>query len=189
MDLRIPVENFIEDVLPNTYLFHRSGCYHYFSQCSPQKEILSIYRQPIWPGIERIDFERKYTRGPRLSNGNYLLVGSIGKGRQFYPTVGLQSATKTHRTYDKRTKKFHLIRTSIRTTIHKIVATICRVKPSPDHKYVDHINGDRSDYRIENLRWTTPRENAIGVLGGRVNPDEIYDLTRSFKKEERFSGI
>ena len=172
MDLGIPIENFMKEVVPDTYLFHKSGCYHYFSTCSPQKEILSIYRQPIWPGVERINFFR--IKKPRF------LIGSIGKGRQFYPTIGLSLNKKTFMKYDKRVKKFYKVDCKMRTNLHKIVATICIFKPSAEHRYVDHINGDRADYRIENLRWTTPRENAIGTPGGKRNPDEIYDLTRAY---------
>lgn len=33
--------------------------------------------------------------------------------------------------------------------------------PNPENKpFIDHINTDRTDYRIENLRWVTAKENA-----------------------------
>ena len=47
---------------------------------------------------------------------------------------------------------------AIRKTLHRIIAKA--FIPNPDNKpQVDHINGDRTDCRIDNLRWVTPSEN------------------------------
>lgn len=58
---------------------------------------------------------------------------------------------------------------------------------------VDHINGDRSDDRIENLRaasysenaanWGSHSRNTTGVLGVRKHRDGHYETRLSFKKK------
>lgn len=45
-------------------------------------------------------------------------------------------------------------------TVHKLVA-LTFIGPRPDGHLIDHINGRRDDNRIINLRYLSPRDNAV----------------------------
>ena len=70
--------------------------------------------------------------------------------------------------------------------------------PNPDNKScIDHINTDRADNRLENLRWATQKENHNNPLSlinhanasrGRVVSEE-QKKRQSEKMKGRFKGV
>lgn len=81
-------------------------------------------------------------------------------------------------------------------TLHRLIAIA--FIPNPENKpCIDHINTDRSDNRIENLRWCTQKENHNNPLSivnhgnassGRVVSEE-QKKNQSEKMKGRFKGV
>ena len=62
-------------------------------------------------------------------------------------------------------------------SVHRIVATTFIENPEAK-KEVDHINNDKTDNRVENLRWCTRRENLSNMQGRRgIGPIEAIAPT------------
>ena len=64
---------------------------------------------------------------------------------------------------------------SIDIKLHRVVALAFIVNDNPEKKVsVDHINNDRLNYSLENLRWVTNSENNKGLSRPR---NECWEVT------------
>lgn len=101
-----------------------------------------IYFYEIWKPIK--DYEgyyevSNYGRVKSIGNRGRILKPKKGNNRYYYVILSKNGKPQTKR-------------------IHRLVAEA--FIPNPDNKpYVDHINTDRNDNRVENLRWVTHKEN------------------------------
>ena len=64
--------------------------------------------------------------------------------------------------------------------IHRIILQSFNPIDNFEEMTVDHINGIRSDNRLENLRWSTNEENTFAMLANRA--DLHKELTRIIQK-------
>lgn len=67
--------------------------------------------------------------------------------------------------------------------VHRMVATAFNLPRREDQTCVDHINRQRADNRVENLRWVTYRENLENCAPRRTNTGEAHITRREQTKK------
>jgi predicted XRE-type DNA-binding protein len=132
-------------------------------QCSNLGKVRSLDRLLPWKSKTGISYVRK-TKGKVLSPGKYRYL-------QYH--LSLPSGYKTF--YG-----------------HRLVAIT--FIPNPKNlKEVDHLNGDRFDNRVENLRWVTPSENMTAAYDNnqqkhgekshfaKLNKTQVFEIINLYK--------
>jgi hypothetical protein len=104
-------------------------------------------------------------------------VAHLGDGRYYVSNFGrVKGPLKMIKLQETKTGYYSMRIRSKDTTpklktilIHRLVAIA--FIPNPDNKpFINHINFNRKDNRVENLEWCTPKENAIHTIKhGRAN--------------------
>ena len=168
-----------DNLLLDTYVIYPTGGYHPFYGVP---NTLPIYQQKIWPRVVRIKFSKRFVSKEKLNNmrktnlrknqtsehvnpywdGRYLQINL--KRRTYYTRNYYTTIKKNGKHSTGRDKCSKLI------SIHRLVALA--FIPNPENKpQVMHINDDRTNYLIENLKWGTQGENMKGTLKRR--PDTM----------------
>ena len=151
------------------------------------KEILGERWATVPPkvlGDSKNEYEASTLGRVRRKDNKKILSGSIANGYRVYT---FRQKDKDGQKEPAKTVKGH--REPAKTVKgHRIVALT--FIPNPDNKRcVDHINANKQDNRVENLRWATDLENkrAHETISNRAwTPDQDEALLKSLEDTPKF---
>ena len=102
-----------------------------------------------------------------------IMVSQSGKVKTKFNMLKLSPDKKGYLEICDRSKGHH--------RVHRLVAIAFLPTPTDDQTQVDHINGDRTDNRFENLRWCSNLQNS-------TNKDKV-NLFRGKPTSSQFKGV
>jgi len=148
----------------NMYVVHTKGGPHMFAlRCSKDTELNPLYRENIWPYIERICYYVKRKKGKNPS---------VWERVETEPSICIPSITKKD-PYPRISFSPENNGPQVRTYVHQFLAML--LKSKIEGGCINHINGKPADYRLENLEWVTYKGNATGVARPKLDYDIMYD--------------
>ena len=137
---------------------HRNSC----KSCEGNKGktvLVNEIENEVWKDID--DYEGLYQ------------VSNLGRIKRIYPYEHLISNSKNSKGY--YTVGFTKNNLRKNKMVHRLVAKAFILNPD-NKKEVDHINTNRTDNRVENLKWVTHKENCNNPIS-KIN----YSNTRKGK--------
>jgi len=128
----------------------------------------------VWKPV--LDYENTYAVSDmghikRIAPGSSTYAGRIIK-----PVVNKRGYCQVNLHRDGKAKKM---------SVHALVLEAF-AKPRPRGREANHKNGNKSDNRIQNLEWVTPKENvrhAIDKLGRPSTPGESNVVSKLVKEQ------
>ena len=127
-------------------------------------------QEEVWKPIENFALYEVSSIG-RIRNKETGYIKNPGIGKRGYPVVSLRANGKMYL-----------------RTVHTIFARA--FIPNPENKpYINHINGIKTDYSIENLEWVTSRENCIHARITGLHVSDGDKAVKQYEKNGRFVAM
>jgi hypothetical protein len=170
------LELFFPRLLKDTYLIYSTGGFHPFKNVS---SAAPIFKEDCWPYVQRIHWPSANDPANQWRKDNKPKQMNLNISfRHMYPYCSLmESGTREIHVKNRKpglAYKSHYIK------MHTAVAKA--FIPNPENKpQVCHNNDDPLDYRVENLKWGTNRENHTGRRGDG-NSKKDYSLIHAIFK-------